>query len=55
MNNEAAEIKKDTANRKRVNNAILKAIAGKCVSDEAAMALVVEIAKGNIPNVSINY
>jgi len=46
---------KNKANCKRVNNAILKAIAGKCVSDEAAKALIVEIANGKVPNVSISY
>ena len=62
--NERAEADKKAANekreanhvhRKRVNNAILRAIVGKCVSDESAKMLIAEIAKGEIANISINY
>ena len=55
---------KNTATRKRVNNAVLDAIvltmsekhSGNVVEAKAiAKDIVMEIAKGNIPNVSINY
>ena len=46
---------KNHAHRKRVNNGILEAIGGKCVSDDAAKELIKLIAQGRIENVSISY
>lgn len=52
---EEAKRESDQKHRKAVNNAAAKAIAAAGIGEETAKAVVVLIAKGEVPNVKISY